>query len=277
MDKQITMVETLLASCNARFINDRHGKSCNKCTYAGHCPDAYNACERCLELVHFPSRTTKGAPIRKYDCTCMADFYVCKYTHKYVSELIHIFSRLKDLKPKENIKILSFGCGPCTDLLALNYLCEMREYNYKTLEYHGIDYNKDVWGNIHGDIKCMQPSGNEIKFFYEDARTIVDKIAGGKWVPDLVVFQYFFSDMNKNSESGEISSFVSKFAHYANSKMPINSYIVMNDINLSTSYGGGREYFDKLLTMMNNANHVKGHFHNKTRPKTYGYGSKYDN
>ena len=143
--------------------------------------------------------------------------------YKYTSELIHVFSRLKDLKSLQNIKVLSFGCGPCTDLLTMNYLYSTGAYKYKGLEYRGIDYNQDVWGNIHKDIKNVCPSGTEVNFYYEDAKTIVDKIAVGKWVPDLVVFQYFFSDMNKNSESGEISSFLSKFAGYANSKMPINS------------------------------------------------------
>jgi hypothetical protein len=55
------------------------------------------------------------------------------------------------------------------------------------------------------------------------------------------------------------------------------SYIVLNDINLSTTYGGGREYFDKLLDQMNGGLNIKGHFHNDSRQNTYPYGRVFEN
>lgn len=270
------MIKTLLAICNARFQAQRHGKSCSECTYADFCPSEYCGCERCLELIHFPDRVADGAPARKYDCTHMADYYVCKYACKYVSELVYAFDYLRDLKACQRINVLSFGCGPCTDLLALEYLRQKGVYSYDTLEYRGIDYGKEVWGNIHNDIRKAYPSGTRIQFIYEDVRKVINSIYACRWVPDLVVFQYFFSDMNKNADASEISSFVNNFADYVNSKMPMNSYVVMNDINLSTAYGGGREYFDKLLILMNNGLYDKGHFRNNSRPNTYNYGREFE-
>lgn len=270
------MIDALLATCNSRFTTERHKKPCDNCNYIEKCPSVYNECERCLERIHFPSRFTDGLPPRKYDCVNMADYYTCKYTHKYTSELIYALNNLKDLIDIENIKILSFGCGPCTDLLALDYLREANIYSYNNLEYRGVDYSKNVWKNIHKDIKNECLAGTKVRFFYDDACKIIDDIADGQWVPHLVVFQYFFSDMNKNADIGEVTSFINRFAEYANMKMPLNSYIVMNDINLSTMYGGGREYFDKLLTLMDKGLYYKGYFKNNSRPTTYKYGREFE-
>jgi hypothetical protein len=270
------MLQQLLSACDNRFQSERHGKTCGGCTYTGFCPNDACECEKCLELVHFPDRVVVGAPPRQYNCTHMADYYVCKYACKYVSELIYAFERLKDLMSLQNIKVLSFGCGPCTDLLALDFLRQRGDYCFTNLEYRGVDYSKDVWANIHRDIKTKHSAGVDVKFAYSDARDLIDKIVADKWIPDLVVFQYFFSDMNKNAEASEVSAFVNAFAEYTNTKMLDNSYIVLNDINLSIKFGGGREYFDRLLTQMNNGVHVKGHFHNNSRPNTYDYGQQFE-
>jgi hypothetical protein len=205
----------------------------------------------------------------------MADYYVCKYACKYVSELVYAFERLRDLKDKRELKVLSFGCGPCTDLLALDYLRNTGVYSFSSLEYRGIDYGEVVWSNIHQDLKSVAPANFDLQFFYSDARELVDRIAAGRWTPSLVVFQYFFSDVNKNATRQEIDAFINTFAQYANEKMGDGSYIVFNDINLSVAYGGGREYFDRLLGCLDGGSYDTGHFHNNTRPNTYGYGNEF--
>jgi len=270
------MVETLLNSCKVRFIDKRHGKKCSNCTYEGYCPNAYSECEQCLKLIHYPSLVSDDAPPRSYNCRHMIDYYLCKYGSRYISELIYAFGYLKDLKKLKTIKVLSFGCGPCTDLLALDFLRQSGEYNYSSLEYHGVDYNKVVWNNIHKEIKTLCPDDTKILIYNKDAHDYLIEAMNDNWVPDLVVFQYFFSDMRKNVDASRISSFINSFSNYANTKMPINSYIILNDINLSTDYGGGREYFDKILRQMNRVLHAKGYFHNNTSQKTYIYGHEYE-
>ena len=269
------MINKLLTACDQRFQAERHGKTCINCTYAGHCP---NNCEECLELVHFPSRVVENAPPRKYDCKHMADFYVCKYGYKYVSELIYAFRLLRDLQNRQNLKVLSFGCGPCTDLLALDYLRQSGEYVFETLEYHGVDYNMEVWKNIHDNLNQNSSNGINNKFFNLDARQFINEIINSEWKPDLVVFQYFFSDMVKNVHSSAINSFINAFSTYMNLKMPINSYVVMNDINLSTIYSGGREYLDELQKTTNEfCDFRRRHFMNNSRHNTFEYGQKIEN
>jgi hypothetical protein len=66
-----------------------------------------------------------------------------------------------------------------------------------------------------------------------------------------------------------IRNFITKFAALTD-KLPTNAYIVMNDINLSTKYGGGREYFDLLSNSLNGYSQHKFHFVNRERYIPYG-------
>ena len=101
-------------------------------------------CEKCLDYIHNPSHAPDGAPERKYDCTHMANVYTCKYSCRYASEIVYAVEQLKDLSNLTDLKVLSFGCGPCTDLFAIDYLRSLGILSYQNLEYRGVDYSEDV-------------------------------------------------------------------------------------------------------------------------------------
>ena len=71
---------------------------------------------------------------RKYDCVHMADFYTCKYSCRYTSELMYAIQRCVDIQNIDKLKVLSFECGPCTDLFALDAL----NRNYFTIQLIAI-------------------------------------------------------------------------------------------------------------------------------------------
>ena len=272
------MISQFLSTCDKRYQNTQSCDSCDDCSYKDFCP---HDCEKCLDFIHTPSHAPDGAPNRKYDCDRMADFYVCKYTCRYTSEMIYALRRLKDLSNKQSIKVLSLGCGPCTDLLALEYLQAKREYSFANLEYRGIDYSEDVWKEIHTNIKSLSPDGIVAKFYYQDICDFIDKIGKGAWVPDLVTFQYFLSDLHKHSATTAVNNFIKSFAQFANDHMASNSYIVMNDINLGAGYGGGRDYFDTLYSLLTSCTCRRGRFCNDNSrspfyPRGYTYGDDDD-
>lgn len=272
------MIQSLLESCDSRYKSTQHCNSCSDCSYQEHCP---HNCEKCLDYIHNPSHAPDNAPDRKYDCVHMADYYVCKYACRYTSEMIYALRRLIDLSHKPSLKVLSFGCGPCTDLLALDYLKQQNEYTYSKLEYRGIDYSKEVWINIHHDLKTISPSDTTIGFFYKDICTFIDEIGEGAWIPDLVIFQYFLSDLHKHSERASVQSFLKSFAQFVDVYMPANSYIVLNDINLGASYGGGRDYFETLSSLLPSYSFRRGRFCNDNSqspfyPRGYSYGEDSD-
>lgn len=265
------LMNDILGACDERYKSRTLGKKCGSCSYKEYCPED---CERCLDFIHNPGHAPEGAPKRKYDCTNMADFYTCKYSCRYTSEMIYALRRFKSIKQREAIKVLSFGCGPCTDLFALDYLRESGEWEYDQLEYRGVDYSKDVWRKTHTDIRNMKSDGIKVKFFYEDMCDFIETIGEGAWIPDLVIFQYVLSDMRKHSRS-RVSKFISAFADFANTHMPSRSYIVLNDANFGKDYGGGREYFDDLFAILDEFTSRKGRFYNENSRGYYQRGYPY--
>ena len=111
------MLNTILSYCDARYETDF--EQCEDCSYGEYCP---HDCEKCLDYIHNPTHSKTGAPDRKYDCTHMADFYTCKYSCRYASEIMYAIERCVDLHKLQELRVLSFGCGPCTDLFAIDEL-----------------------------------------------------------------------------------------------------------------------------------------------------------
>lgn len=271
------MLNTILSKCNERYRQSGH-EQCEDCSYGQYCP---HDCEKCLDYIHNPGHAPNGAPGRKYDCTHMADFYTCKYSCRYSSEIMYALERCKDISSLSRLKVLSFGCGPCTDLFAVDSLRKNDKLSYRSLEYRGIDYSKQVWKWIHKDISNFQNDDMKIKFYYNDACELIHTIAQGSWIPNLIVFQYVFSDMQKHSDKTNISDFINTFAEYYNTKIQPSTYIILNDINLGCDYGGGREYFDRLLKKLDDSVYRKGRFCNDNAtspyyPRGYPYGDNSD-
>ena len=103
----------------------------------------------------------------------------------------------------------------------------------------------------------------------------------GSWVPNLIVFQYVFSDMEKHLDAKNINDFIETFAQYYNEKVVPNTYIILNDVNLGRGYGGGRDYFDQLRNKLCSSISRKGRFCNDNSksiyyPRGYPYGENSD-
>lgn len=258
----------LVEKCNYRNGNQIMHEQCEDCAYGEDCP---HNCIKCLEYVHFPQRVSNT---RKYDCTHMADCYYCKYSFRYASEIVYGLRHFRDIQEKDNLKVMSVGCGPCTELAAIDYLRKLNELNYTTLEFRGIDPLKDVWKLIWRDIK--EYFGQGIRFFDRDMLDMVDIIIEKKWVPDLIIFQYVFSDMYKNNEEEDIKSFIGKLANFLDQQTNKPIYILANDTNLGTLYAGGRDFFDILFKKINSPKIVKQvHFDNSNRERHFEYGDEY--
>lgn len=102
----------------------------------------------------------------------------------------------------DTLKVMSVGCGPCTELAAIDYLHQNGELNYKKLEFRGIDPLKNMWKYIWEDIDEYYQG--QVKFYERDILELVDIIVEKKWIPDLIIFQYVFSDMYKKNSAEEI-------------------------------------------------------------------------
>lgn len=258
----------LVEKCNYRNGGEGVHEQCEDCTYGKFCP---HDCKVCLEYIHYPQR----APyVKKYDCAHMADNYYCKYSYRYASEIVYGIEQFADIRDIDNLKVMSVGCGPCTELAAIDYLRQKRVLNYSTLEFRGIDPLKRVWKRIWKDIQEYFGAG--IRFFNCNVLELVDIIVKHNWVPDLIIFQYVFSDMYKNSTQEEIEEFIEKLAGFLNEQTQKTIYILVNDTNLSMKFKGGREFFDTLNEKINSPKIFRRkHFENTNKERHYEYGEEY--
>lgn len=115
-------IDEILNYCNNSYKANSCGSNCcncdDTCTHPDSCPQS---CESCLEEVHYPGRRTSGR--LDYDCDNILYFYICKYMHKYSSEIEYALNSIDKLPYMDNLSILSLGCGASPDLVAVeNYV-----------------------------------------------------------------------------------------------------------------------------------------------------------
>lgn len=194
----------LVEKCNDRNGSQIVHEQCADCAYGANCP---HNCADCLKYIHFPDRAPQK---RQYDCTHIADYYYCKYSFRYASEIVYGLRQFAGIKNKRKLKVMSVGCGPCTELAAIDYLWQEEELNYDTLEFRGIDPLSQVWTYIWEDIEEYFGDGTD--FYPNDVLELVDIIIEKQWVPDVIIFQYVFSDMYKNNTQEDIEEFIEKLA-----------------------------------------------------------------
>ncbi|EPB8152961.1 hypothetical protein PTM93_02945 [Clostridium perfringens] len=252
-------LENLINYCNNMYSNADTKHRCRDCNN-----DCKGSCESCLELIHFGNN-------RRYNCKNIINYYVCKYSYKYLSEIGNIFYRQNFINEREKLNIISIGCGPCTDLMGIKQYIENNDLTI-TLKYLGIDLNEN-WKDIHKFIKSDFKE-EDIDFIYDDVFNVFNKEDNiGNY--DILFLQYLISDMIKYNDNDSMNTFIDNLVEKIISHMPVGSLIIINDINLQDV----RIYFELILKKMSEKNfeykYERLHFDNYARPTHYHYGSEY--
>lgn len=213
------------------------------CTHPSICP---LNCEECLEQVHFPGRYSNGR--LDYTCKNILNFYVCKYYHKYTSEIEYALNSINILPYKDILNIMSLGCGASPDLAAVeNYLAKN---NFPIpISYLGIDMNKR-WENIHTLIKNYfnSPQYN-IKYLYSDVIEIFQDHYANQM--NILILQYLISHFYNTGKLNAVRQFYKSLITNVVKKMQEKSIIIINDVN---SNRRGRDFFllfSEMLTQYN--------------------------
>jgi len=255
-----TMIDEVLKYCSRNY--NRRQK----------CPDCQNvcqgSCECCLNAIHFCKI------YRPYNCTNIANYYTCKYSCKYSSEIDILLSKLKSLKSYDSFNVLSIGCGPCTDLMGLYRYIKCENID-RELTYMGFDMNP-IWKSIHLFIISLFESNYSVKirFSYSDACISIPRLDLSKitWRPNILILQYVLSDMNKSGVS--IKDFINNLIEKIIPYMPIYSYVIINDINHMETRKWF-EYFERIFCKNYTSWKYKGYFKSNTK-KSYSYGTQHD-
>ena len=223
-------VHDLVNYCDYNYKNE----DCMACTSFTSCDHECNLnCKECLDDIHFHHNKRRD----EYNCERLLDYYVCRYSFKYCSEIIYALREM-DLSNYPFFHILSLGCGGVPDLMAFQYM------NYpQNISYVGFDKNV-YWEKIH----------NYIVDNFNDGRVqLVRNIDVLQYFDDnelfdcnVIVIQYlisfFYSHVGKNG----IRRWFSKLTDNIVKKKPQNlpMLIIINDVD---SINTGRDAFPLFI------------------------------
>lgn len=252
-------IHDIVDYCNNLYIKSQYEYRCEECNNK-----CKGSCEKCLDTIHFGDH-------RRYNCKNIVNYYLCKYIYKYSSEIKYLFQSHHTLKELDNIKVLSIGCGPCTDLFGILESIQNDKQN-KFLEYTGIDLN-NKWEHIHNYISLNNNEKMNAKFIYDDIFNIINSDKFKEEInPNIIIFQYVLSDIIKYNEPIEIKNFIDKLINESIPKLEDNSFIIFNDINHIDT----RKYFDYMLqNIKTRGQYAKHHFRHNIN-NYYRYGREYN-
>lgn len=254
------MIQELVNFCDASFAPNTEGFPCHN--------DPVTSCPDCLKDIHF--NKVSG---RKYDCVNMCHWYVCQNIYRYASEMVwQLHDKELGLRSRKSaLNICSIGCGPCSELIAIE---EYRKKQRLTFDYTytGFDFN-DVWNPIQRKVTLLSAMPDSIKFVNRD---IFDYYEDTGDNPDMIILNYVLSDMLK-SDLGTFSSFIDNLCKFV-SGLP-SCAVLINDINRGVDKTDPRGYYSKIYQKirqscgMNNVEAKCYHFADSMK-NYYAYGGQ---
>ena len=165
-----------------------------------------------------------------YECEKKLNFYVANYAPSFASEIYYYLKYSQLLENnfiKQNIKILSLGCGSAYDLLAINKYINNKQLPI-TLEYHGIDISNTWQSARYNPPLATFSVGDVTKSLVLESYSIIFVVK-------------LFSTLYKHNKSGE---FLDVFKNAVQEQMQTGSYIIFNDIN---SWKMGRDALHRSI------------------------------
>ena len=152
--------------------------------------------------------------VDNYEDECQQEYYLLKYFPAYLSEYYTMYSQLFEIYDKENIKILSIGCGAGIDYYALDKINDK-----PNIDYFGVDL---VDWEYKPDFPFAQLNIDQLNSDYFDN-------------VNLIVFPKILTELNDEQ-------IIHLAAAIVNSDLPneiyfLNSYIT-NDSNDSSRIDG---------------------------------------
>ena len=236
MEELIMLIDEIINFCDADYDSiECNCDDCSNATICGH------DCKECLDDIHYHRNNLRS----DYSCRKLLDYYVCRYSYKYCSEIRYALQEI-DHDRYRDFSILSLGCGGAADLMAFDEVC-----SEKINKYYGIDIN-EYWDTIHEQIKCV--SGYKVKF-----STNVDVLSylrtNNIMNYNVIIIEYLVSFFYKEIGEMGISQFFDDIIEsiVSNKRYDTPMLIIINDVD---SCYTGRDTVD----MCRFVNHI-GHYY----------------
>lgn len=220
------LIYDLVDFCDYNYSNEE----CGACTSITACTHTCNGnCKECLDDIHYHTNERR----KEYNCERLLDYYVCRYSYKYCSEIIYALREV-NLENYPFFHILSLGCGGAPDLMAFQYM----DYP-QTISYVGLDKNI-YWEKIHNyivgnfeDGRVQFARGIDVLDYFNDNALINCNV---------IVIQYLISFFYWQLGKSGIRKWFSTLADNIVKNKPQNSpmLIIINDAD---SIYTGRDAF----------------------------------
>lgn len=182
----------------------------------------------CVNYITLMFRNPEYA-MHRYSCIPITFAYIFRYSNRYASEIYYIvnyFDLLSDFSSEQQINVLSIGCGPATEVIALE--CLSKEQG-KNINYIGFDMNP-VWHITQSIMKDVLKDFSSCTVdFYNMKLTSNCSLLEHT---HILILNYVVSDIYKHSDdpSVGVTAFLGEVQQMFEC-MPDNSYIIINDVN----------------------------------------------
>lgn len=251
------LLDHLVDFCDKEYRKANGEHFCGDCLHPKKCT---GSCDECLNEVHFPGKHPGGKT--EYDCSNMLNYYVCRYSHKYCSEIEYALNEVENLKELNMYNVMSIGCGASPDLMALEHYKQKNDLN-TPIVYSGYDKNR-LWQPAHEKIKNYgKDNGIIARFEYVDVIKYFNEyyVSGMNMLFLQYVISYFYN-------TGQIDTIESFFDDLIDSVVlrkskRENFIIIINDVN---SCYRGRDHFDVLHKKL-----IENDFHGSVRKRYFDY------
>lgn len=226
-------------SSNINHTDNNTDYFCKNCPSNASCD--LQTIRKCWEQNFFHKNDDKLESYTAYTCSAGTDYYLCNFACRFIGEILnglnYINSSLNELS---SLKILSLGCGPCTELPAV---LKYAKLNSKPIKYCGVDLEHTAWKKFHHCIKDAYTDSVDI--IYMDCFQYLSNLLPNNWSPNIIIVNYLISAITNNDKRHEL---VDNISFYFQNKCPSGSILFLNDINnpdFSTNF------FNKLASKLN--------------------------
>ncbi|MBF0407611.1 MAG: hypothetical protein HQM10_09675 [Candidatus Riflebacteria bacterium] len=179
------------------------------------------SCRECCQPTYYGQKES-------YSCIKKSCYYVMNYGPSYASEIFHFLNMNPFIKNlgKNQVNVLSLGCGFGSDLLAIEKYLVTNLIKGK-VDYHGIDIEKN-W-------ELLRPPKFSSNFCTADVFHELPKIDLSKY--NVIFLNKFFSTL---LNIGRHEEFLKLFSEKIKTAWGKNCFVVFNDVN---HFKLGRDFF----------------------------------
>lgn len=219
------------------------------CTHPrGTCPSSRGNSKcwsNCFNEIYQPENHTNGR--LKYNCPKLVNQYVYRALDKQASEILYALENFckNKLNHYESFEILSLGCGPATELIAIEHFNKINLLN-KSINYYGIDV-ETTWNVIHKKIQEYIENDiyiNSVHSRYDDVINVLnsDVLSNKKF--NLILLNYLISSLIADRNDVKINEIFNNITRLIIKNQISDCIVIINDVNLDIR---GRDTFINLL------------------------------